>query len=123
MIPPGLGRRVAFTTGDRPQLQPIDAEAPHRAEAGPGGAGADSTRPVAREAISSVDDHVSRIVRGAVDCRYAPPSSGTGLDNRMFVEAVLWIARTGAPWRDLPSVFGKWNSVYVRCNRWSEGGV
>ena len=48
---------------------------------------------------------------------------GTGADNRMFVEAVLWIARTGSPWRDLPAVFGKWNSVFVRFNRWSEGGV
>jgi len=41
----------------------------------------------------------------------------------MFVEAVLWIARTGSPWRDLPGLFGKWNSVFVRFNRWSEGGV
>ena len=48
---------------------------------------------------------------------------GTGVNNRMFVEAVLWIARTGSPWRDLPAVFGKWNSVFVRFNRWSEGGV
>jgi putative transposase len=48
---------------------------------------------------------------------------GTGSDNRMFVEAVLWIARTGSPWRDLPTTFGNWNSVYVRFNRWSEGGV
>jgi putative transposase len=48
---------------------------------------------------------------------------GTGADNRMFVEAVLWIARTGSPWRDLPPIFGKWNSVFVRFNRWSEGGV
>jgi transposase len=48
---------------------------------------------------------------------------GTGANNRMFVEAVLWIARTGSPWRDLPSTFGKWNSVFVRFNRWSEGGV
>lgn len=48
---------------------------------------------------------------------------GTGSDNRMFVEAVLWIARTGSPWRDLPAIFGKWNSVFVRFNRWSAGGV
>jgi len=48
---------------------------------------------------------------------------GTGANNRMFVEAVLWIARTGSPWRDLPDVFGKWNSVFVRFNRWSERGV
>jgi putative transposase len=54
--------------------------------------------------------------------KFADPG-GTGADNRMFVEAVLWIARTGSPWRDLPSIFGNWNSVYVRFNRWSKGGV
>lgn len=48
---------------------------------------------------------------------------GTGANNRMFVEAVLWIARTGSPWRDLPAVFGNWNSIFVRFNRWSAGGV
>jgi len=48
---------------------------------------------------------------------------GTGANNRMFVEAALWIARTGCPWRDLPAIFGKWNSVFVRFNRWSAGGA
>jgi len=47
----------------------------------------------------------------------------TGVDNRMFVEGVLWIARTGSPWRDLPSVFGKWGTVYQRFRRWSTGRV
>jgi transposase len=47
----------------------------------------------------------------------------TGRDNRMFVEGVLWIARTGSPWRDLPAVFGDWNSVFQRFSRWSRGGV
>jgi len=41
----------------------------------------------------------------------------------MFVEGVLWIVRTGAPWRDLPEVFGDWNSTFRRFSRWSEKGV
>ena len=44
-------------------------------------------------------------------------------DNRRFLEAVLWIARTGAPWRDLPAAFGNWNSVFVRFRRWAVRGV
>jgi transposase len=44
-------------------------------------------------------------------------------DNRLFVDAVLWIAKTGAPWRDLPERFGNWNSVWRRCDRWARKGV
>ena len=47
----------------------------------------------------------------------------TGRNNRMFLEGVLWIVRTGAPWRDLPGVFGEWNSVFRRFSRWSRKGV
>jgi transposase len=47
----------------------------------------------------------------------------TGRNNRMFVEGVLWIVRTGSPWRDLPEVFGDWNSVFRRFSRWSIKGV
>jgi len=47
----------------------------------------------------------------------------TGRDNWMFVEGVLWIVRTGPPWRDLPEVFGEWNSVFRPFSRWSEKGV
>ena len=47
----------------------------------------------------------------------------TAADNRLFVEAVLWIARTGSPWRDLPAEFGLWNSNYQRFARWSRLGV
>src|ERR1700745_1305330 len=38
----------------------------------------------------------------------------TGRDNWMFVEGLLWIVRTGSPWRDLPEAFGDWNSVFRR---------
>jgi transposase len=47
----------------------------------------------------------------------------TGGDNRLFVEAVLWIARTGSPWRDLPPLFGKWNSVFRRFRDWVKADV
>ena len=46
-----------------------------------------------------------------------------GEDNRLFVDAVLWIARAGAPWRDLPQEFGNWNSVFQRFRRWARKGV
>jgi transposase len=47
----------------------------------------------------------------------------TAADNRLFVEAVLWIARTGSPWRDLPDCFGHWHRVTMRYNRWSHKGT
>ena len=47
----------------------------------------------------------------------------TAEDNRLFFNAVMWIAKTGAPWRDLPERFGNWNSVFQRYNRWCKRGV
>jgi putative transposase len=47
----------------------------------------------------------------------------TAKDNRLFVEAVLWIARTGSPWRDLPPQLGSWHNVYTRFSRWGKSGV
>ncbi len=47
----------------------------------------------------------------------------SGADNRLFLEAVLWIARTGSPWRDLHPEFGNWNSVFQRFRRWALKGV
>jgi len=47
----------------------------------------------------------------------------TAKDNRRFVDAVLWIMRTGSPWRDLPGEFGHWHGTYVRVSRWREHGV
>ena len=43
-------------------------------------------------------------------------------DNRLFIDAVLWIARTGAPWRDLPDRLGDWNSQWRRFDRWAAKG-
>src|SRR5215831_3731899 len=63
-------------------------------------------------------EQISGLIIGRPDQK-----GSTGRDNRMFVEGVLWIVRTGSPWRDLPEVFGDWNSVFRRFSRWSIKGV
>lgn len=48
---------------------------------------------------------------------------GNARDNRTFINAVFWILRTGAPWRDLPPDYGNWNNVNRRFCRWRDKGV
>jgi len=53
-----------------------------------------------------------------------PKSGNPGkLCVRLFIEAVLYIARTGEPWRDLPKFFGNWEAVYMRFRRWEANGT
>ena len=72
-----------------------------------------------RHAISDDDwDRIKGLLSGQ------PGQHGkVAKDNRRFVDAVLWIARTGAPWRDLPERFGNWNSTWRRFDRWARKGV
>ena len=44
-------------------------------------------------------------------------------NHRHRLDGILWICRTGAPWRDLPAAFGKWHSVWKQSRRWCESGV
>ena len=44
-------------------------------------------------------------------------------DHRFVLEGILWIHRTGAPWRDLPDFFGPWESIYTRFRRWTKTGL
>jgi len=44
-------------------------------------------------------------------------------DNRNMLNAMVWLARSGAPWRDLPERFGPWESVYTRFRKWLDDGI
>ena len=48
---------------------------------------------------------------------------GVAKDNRGFINAVWYVAKTGIPWRDLPERFGKWDTVFHRFNGWCKTGV
>jgi len=56
-----------------------------------------------------------------------PGSSGKvgrkALDNRRFINAVLWVFRVGAPWRDLPPDYGDWKNTHRRFCRWRDKGI
>lgn len=68
-----------------------------------------------------MDDQWERIAPRTIG---RPDQRGsTGRNNRMFVEGVLWIVRTGSPWHDLSEAFGDWNSIFRRFSRWNAKGV
>ena len=72
-----------------------------------------------RHAISDADwDRIKDLLPGR------PGQTGwLAEDNRLFIDAVLWWAKTGVPWRDLPERFGNWNSVWKRFDRWARKGT
>lgn len=71
-----------------------------------------------RELRNSQWDRIKDLLPGKAGDRGA-----TAQDNRRFIEAVLWILRTGAPWRDLPADLGNWHTTYMRFVRWKRSGV
>lgn len=58
---------------------------------------------------------------------FPPESTGKrgrpAKDNRLMLNAMVWIARSGAPWRDLPERYGPWESVYSRFRKWLNDGI
>jgi len=72
--------------------------------------------------------HALREVQWKLLAKHLPPEKDrvgrpTTTTNRKVVEAVLWLAKTGVPWRDLPEEFGSWQTIYSRFRRWSLAGV
>ena len=51
------------------------------------------------------------------------PNGRKPADHRLVLDGIFWIARTGAPWRDLPQEFGKWSSVYRQFRHWTLAGL
>lgn len=52
-----------------------------------------------------------------------PHTGRPALDHRTVMNGILWVLRTGAPWRDLPERYGKWTTIYSRFQRWRKQGV
>ncbi len=52
-----------------------------------------------------------------------PATGRKNADHRTIVNGMIWVLRSGAPWRDLPERYGKWTTVYSRFRRWSKVGV
>jgi transposase len=52
-----------------------------------------------------------------------PRTGRPAKDHRTVLNGILWILRTGAPWRDLPGRYGTWQTVYSRFRRWQEAGI
>jgi len=47
----------------------------------------------------------------------------SGADNRLFVNGVLWVLRSGAFWQHLPERYGKWKTIHARFTRWAKAGI
>jgi transposase len=69
------------------------------------------------------DAQYSRLGPHLPEPRHHGKAGRPWLPHRTVVNGILWILRTGAPWRDLPERYGRWNSVYTRFKRWRRDGT
>jgi transposase len=60
---------------------------------------------------------------GSRASRSCNPNGRPAKEHRTILNGILWILRTGAPWRDLPERYGNWKTVYSRFRRWQEVGI
>src|SRR5512134_2880892 len=64
-------------------------------------------------------EQINRLLPPQDHRRGRPPT----VRNREALEGILYILRTGTPWRDLPRAYGRWHTIYMRWQRWIERGV
>ncbi|WP_413775855.1 IS5 family transposase [Paenibacillus sp. LS1] len=64
-----------------------------------------------------------RLIQDLFPPERKPQGGRPAVDNRIMLNAMLWVARSGAPWRDLPDHFPNWKSVYTRFRRWQKAGI
>ena len=74
-----------------------------------------------RSANAKLTDVEYDLVKDLLPC--GSFKGGNRPNNRLFIDAVLYVAKTGCGWRQLPPEYGKWNSVWRRFNRFSESNI
>ncbi len=74
-----------------------------------------------RSANAKLTDVEYSLIKDMLPC--GSFKGGNRPNNRLFVDAVLYIAKTGCGWRQLPMEYGKWKSVWQRFDRWSKNGI
>jgi len=71
--------------------------------------------------LELTDDNWERIARLLPPQK--PQTGRPNNDHRMILTGMLWVARTGSSWRDLPERFGPWETVHTRYQRWRKAGI
>jgi transposase len=75
-----------------------------------------------RRRYEIIDEEWER-VKNYLPVEYTGKPGRPSGDNRTSLNGMLWVARSGAPWRDLPERYGSWSTLYDKFKRWSEAGL
>ncbi|MBE9915609.1 IS5 family transposase, partial [Paenibacillus donghaensis] len=70
-----------------------------------------------------IRDDQWEIIKYLLPLERKPQGGRPAIDNRKMLNGMLWVIRSGAPWRDLPEHYGPWSSVYTRFRRWEKAGI
>jgi len=69
------------------------------------------------------DEVWEQLERALCEAKHSHAGAPPAMSDRDFLEAMLYLNRTGCPWRDLPSDLGYWHAVYMRFRRWQQRGI